>query len=130
VRIDAVSTFFTFQWAPPSGSPADLPLVYTHKSDSGNETELGTNWSGPYHRFAEQQSTNNPPPVNVNTPPYMYSYATNGSAYTAVAPSQNTLVGNSTTGWTETQPNGTAFVYETIPASSEAFATGPVSPGP
>jgi RHS repeat-associated protein len=112
VRIDAFGQFFTFQWAPPSSGPADLPLVYTYFSDNALATELGSNWSGPYHRFAEEQSTVNPPPVNVNTPPYTYSYATNGSTYTTVAPSQNTLVGNSTTGWTETQPNGTAFVYD------------------
>src|SRR5207248_7721006 len=49
----------------------------------------------------------------VNTPPYVYSYNNNGTSYTPVAPVQNTLVGGASTGWTETQPDGTAFTYDT-----------------
>jgi len=113
VRVDPWSLFFTLQWSPPSGSPADFPLVFTYKSDAGSSTELGIGWSGTYHRFAEPQNTINPPPLNVFTPPYAYSYSNNGTSYSTVAPAQNSLTGSSTTGWTETQPDGTSFVYDT-----------------
>ena len=100
------------RWAPPSGSPADLPLPFTYVSNATNSTELGFHWSGPYHRFAENITTINPNPVNVNTPLYSYSYSNNGTSYANVLPNQNTLVGNSTTGWTETQPDGTSFNFD------------------
>ena len=47
--VDPKGLFLMLQWAPPSGSPADLPLVFTYKSDNTNPTELGYNWSAPYH---------------------------------------------------------------------------------
>ena len=53
-----------------------------------------------------------PHPVNVNTPSFLYSYTNNGTSYSAAAPGQNTLTGNATTGWTETQPDGTSFNYD------------------
>ena len=106
------SFFLILSWAPPSGSPADLPLVFTYKSDSSNSTEFGSNWSSPYHRFAEPNTRITPTPVSVNTPSYSYSYANSGTSYSPSAPGQNTLVGNATTGWTETQPDGTSFKYD------------------
>ena len=48
----------------------------------------------------------------MNTPALVYSYSNNGTSYSPVLPGQNTLVGNATTGWTETQPNGTSFQYD------------------
>ena len=46
-KIDPVVHFLNLQWQPPSGSPADLPLVFTYYGDSGCSTELGTNWALP-----------------------------------------------------------------------------------
>ncbi len=112
VHIDPLLFFLVLQWAPPSGSPADLPLVFTYKSDCTNNTEWGYHWSAPYHRFAEVVVTINPPPISLNTPPYGYSYLGPGPNYTTVFPGQNSLVGSSTAGWTETQPDGTAFSYD------------------
>ena len=68
VSIDPQSLFLILSWAPPSGSPADLPLVFTYKSDSSNSTEFGTSWSAPYHRFALPNARITPHPVTVNTP--------------------------------------------------------------
>ena len=112
VAVDPQNIFMVLRWAPPSGSPADLPLPFTYVSNATNSTELGFHWSGPYHRFAENITTINPNPVNVNTPLYSYSYSNNGTSYANVLPNQNTLVGNSTTGWTETQPDGTSFNFD------------------
>ncbi len=111
VTVDPRTLFLSLKWSPPSGSPADLPLLFTYKSDNSNSTELGANWSGPYHRFAENMTGIIPNAVSVNTPVYVYGYLNNGTSYSVSAPAQNTLVGNATTGWTETQPNGTSFVY-------------------
>ena len=111
-RLNVLNDFFTFRWAPPSGSPADFPLSYTFNSFSTGVTELGKGWAATYHRFAEPVTTINPPPISVNTPIWVPVWGNNGTSYSAGAPNQNTLVGNSTTGWTETQPNGTAFVYD------------------
>ena len=113
VRVDPFTFFLSLNWSPPSGSPADFPLVYTYKSDTSGTTELGSRWSGTYHRFAESIVGMSPAPLNVNTPIYLYSYGNNGTQYTNNPPVQNTLVGSTTVGWTETQPNGTAFVYDT-----------------
>ena len=112
VSIDPQSLFLLLSWAPPSGSPADLPLVFTYKSDTSNSTEFGSQWSGPYHRFAQVNIHTIPQSLNVNTPNYVYSYANNGSSFSPIAPGQNTVTGNSSTGWTETQPDGTKFVYD------------------
>ena len=112
ITVDPQHLFLMLQWAPPTGSPADPPLVFTYKSDAGNLTELGSKWAATYQRFAVPQVNFNPPPVNVDTPGIVYSYnAGAGSTYSTVGPGQNTLVGSSTTGWTETQPDGTAFNY-------------------
>ena len=100
------------RWAPPSSSPADLPLVFTYKSDATSSTEYGSSWSAPYHRFAEPVTGISPAPLNVNTPSFLYSYSNNGTSYSAAAPGQNTLTGNATSGWTETQPDGTNFNYD------------------
>ena len=54
--------FLTPGWAPPSGSPADLPLVFTYKSDATSSTEFGSSWSAPYHRFAEPDTGISPAP--------------------------------------------------------------------
>ena len=112
VTVDPQNLFLILNWAPPSGSPADLPRVFTYKSDSANSTELGTRWSSPYHRFAEPNTRITPHPLTVNTPNYLYSYFNSGTSYSATAPGQNTLVSNSTTGWTETRPDGTSFKYD------------------
>ena len=56
VSIDPLTLFLVLSWAPPSGSPADLPLVFTYKSASTNSTEFGTGWSAPYHRFAQENT--------------------------------------------------------------------------
>ena len=109
--VDPRSLFLILNWAPPSGSPADVPLVFTYKSDVSNATEFGSNWSAPHQRFADVVVTVNPSPVNVNTPSFFYSYTNSGTSYSVVGPSQNSLVGNTTTGWTETQPDGTSFKY-------------------
>ena len=54
----------------------------------------------------------NPPSVNVFSPAMQFSYSgVSGSTYSTKAPGQNTLVGNATSGWVETQPDGTAFRY-------------------
>ena len=113
VSMYPILNFFTLKSAPPSGSPADFPVVYTYSSNSNTSTELGSGWGASYQRFAEPQVLINPNPLNVNTPNYTYSYSNNGTSYSAVAPNQNTLVGSSATGWTETQPNGTSFGYDT-----------------
>ena len=47
ISIDPQLFFLILSWAPPSGSPADLPLVFTYKSDSSNSTEFGSHWSSP-----------------------------------------------------------------------------------
>src|SRR5271157_3450773 len=99
VRVDPVARFMSLQWAPPKASPADLELVFTYKSDSSNSTDVGSNWSAPYHRFAEQITTINPPPISVNTTPYGYSYSGTSPNYTTQTPGNNSLVGSSTTGW-------------------------------
>ena len=112
VSIDPQSLFMTLSWAPPSGSPADLPLVFTYKSASSNSTEFGSNWSAPYHRFAEPNTRINPHPVTVNTPGTFYNYTNLGTTYSTKVPGQNTLTGNATTGWSETQPDGTSFNYD------------------
>ena len=112
VKVDVFTRDLTLNWSPPSGSPADFPLVYTYQKSATNNTEVGFRWSGTYHRYAEPQTAFNPVPVNVWTPTFVYSYGNTGSAYTTQT-GQNTLVGSATTGWTETQPNGTAFVYDT-----------------
>jgi YD repeat-containing protein len=88
-------------------------VAFTYQLQSTTSTELGTGWAATYHRFAGALSTVNPSPVNVQTPVYLYQYAPSGSNYTTVAPAQNSLSGSLTTGWTETQPNGTSFVYGT-----------------
>jgi YD repeat-containing protein len=112
VRIDPYTFDLTLNWSPPSGSPADFPLVYYYQLSATNSTEVGYRWSGTYHRYAEPQEGINPEPVNVWTPTFVYSYGNTGSAYTTQT-GQNTLVGSGTSGWTETQPNGTAFTYLT-----------------
>ncbi len=111
VTVDPRSLFLILNWAPPSGSPADLPLVFNYKSDAFFTNEFGANWSATHQRFAENIAPVNPNPVNVNTPSFFYSYTNNGTSYSVVGPSQNSLVGNTTTGWTETQPDGTNFKY-------------------
>ena len=64
VTVDPLDLFLILNWAPPSGSPADLPLVFTYKSDSANSTELGTRWSGPYHRFAAAEHQDHSAPAH------------------------------------------------------------------
>ena len=86
VSIDPQSLFLLLSWAPPSGSPADLPLVFTYKSDTSNSTEFGSQWSGPYHRFAQVNIHTVPQSLNVNTPNFVYSYANNGSSFSPIAP--------------------------------------------
>jgi YD repeat-containing protein len=112
VAVDPQNIFLVLRWAPPSGSPADLPLPFTYVSNASNSTEFGFHWSGPYHRFAENITLISPNPVNVNTPLYVYTYSNNGTSYANVLPNQNTFVGNTTTGWTETQPDGTSFNFD------------------
>ena len=119
VTVDPLLTFLMFQWGPPSGSPADLPLVYTYQSAANpsieyQTTEMGTNWFGPYHRWLLNSTGINPPPATIYSPGQIISYTgLGGSAYSTMRPGQNTLVGNSTSGWTETQPDGTAYKYGT-----------------
>jgi hypothetical protein len=119
VTIDPTQGFLLFQWAPPSGSPADLPLVYTYQSAATpsteyQTTEMGTLWFGPYHRWLLNVTGVNPPPATVYSPAQVANYTgLGGSAYSTIKPGQNTLVGSSTTGWTETQPDGTAYRYAT-----------------
>ena len=112
VTVDPQNLFLILNWAPPSGSPADLPLVFTYKSDSANSTELGTAGPGLTTALRSRTPGSIPHPLTVNTPNFLYSYFNSGTSYSATAPGQNTLVGNSTTGWTETQPDGTSFKYD------------------
>ena len=114
-RVDPLLQGLTIQWAPPAGSPADLPLVFTYRSDCQScLNELGYFWEAPYHRFAEPYNLSNPPSVNINTPLYIAYYAGPSPNYTSQGPNNNSLVGSTTTGWTETQPNGTAFTYDIL----------------
>jgi RHS repeat-associated protein len=109
-RVDIVNQFLMIDWVPPESGPADFPLLLRFKSDTNTETEYGLGWSVPFHRFVETQPDNT---VRVNTVIQRYEYErTLGTAYSAVPPSANLLVGSSTIGWTETQQNGTAFKYD------------------
>ena len=111
-RVDPRWLFLMLQWAPPATSGADLPLFFTYKSDASNPTELGYNWSAPYHRWTGVNSQTIPPSAIIFTPGVIYNYTgLTSSTYSTMAPGQNTLVGNSTTGWVETQPDGTTYNY-------------------
>jgi hypothetical protein len=113
-RVDVVNQFLILEWAPPASGPADFPLLLRFKSDSSTQTEFGYGWSVPFQRFAEIQGGQGAA-VIVRAPVSTYDYdPTPGPDYTTVPPGTNSLVGSTTTGWTETQPDNTAFNYDTF----------------
>ncbi len=110
-RIDASIFSLRFNLALPTGAPADFPMALIYNSASGGSTEYGNNWSAPYHRYAENDS-----PLNLLTPTGIVHYTSiSGTNTYAGSPNNlnNTLTGSATTGWVETQPDGTTFNYAT-----------------
>ena len=111
-RVDPINRYLQLNWALPTGSPADFPMVLDYHSNAGGATEFGTNWSAPYHRSAEQAAGG----VNILTPLGVVSYTNpdaNNNYVGSPNPLNNTLNGSATIGWTETQPDGTTFHYDT-----------------
>ena len=113
-RVEPIARSLQLNWALPTGSPADFPMVLNYHSNAGLTTEYGANWSAPYQRSAETIvgvdgiTLANPQGIVV------YSTPATGDNYVG-SPNNfnNTLQGSSATGWTETQPDGTTFNYDT-----------------
>jgi YD repeat-containing protein len=111
-QVEPTSRFLQLSWALPTGSPADFPIVLSFNSESGGSTEFGNNWGAPYNRFAESNGGD----INLLTPEGMVSYGSpdvNNNYVGSPNNLNNTLNGSSTSGWTETQPDGTTFNYDT-----------------
>src|SRR5262249_19332895 len=88
----------------------DFPMILSYNSNAGGTTEYGANWSVPYLRFVEQVGVNVLTPeglVYYNSPDAKNNYP--GSPNNL----NNTLHGAARPGWTETQPDGTTFNYDT-----------------
>ena len=84
----------------------------SYNSNAGGATEYGNNWEATYHRFVEVVAGG----VNVQTPQGMLGYSSpdaNNNYIGSPNHLNNTLNGSATIGWTETQPDGTNFNYDT-----------------
>ena len=112
-QVEPLYRYLQLNWALPTGSPADFPMVLNYHSDAGVVTEFGFNWSAPHQRFAEYGALN---VVSLNNPQGAVVYsAPDVEGNYAGSPNQynNTLQGSMSSGWTETQPDGTTFNYDT-----------------
>ena len=52
-RVEPIARSLQLNWALPTGSPADFPMVLNYHSNAGLTTEYGANWSVLYQRSAE-----------------------------------------------------------------------------
>ena len=111
-QVEPVNRYLQLTWALPTGSPADFPIVLNYHSNSGVTTEYGVNWSAPYHRYAEQAAGTNVKLYNPQGGLVVYG-APDAEGNCPGSPNNlnNTLNGSPTTSWTETQPDGTTFNY-------------------
>ena len=113
-RVEPVARVTPVEWALPTGSPADFPMVLNYHSNATVGTEFGYNWSALYTRSAEYVSEENGVILANPQGDVFYPTPATGDHY-AGSPNNynNTLQGSSNTGWTETQPDGTTFNYDT-----------------
>ena len=112
VAVDPQNIFMVLHWAPPSGSPADLPLPFTYVSDATNSTEFGFQLVRTLPPLCREHHIDQSQPGQRQHPALQLLLLQQRHVLCQCVPNQNTLVGNTTTGWTETQPDGTSFNFD------------------
>jgi YD repeat-containing protein len=98
--------------APPRPSTTDFLPTFTYNSLSRNASEVGTQWNASYDRFVEP---NSPTTVSLFTGFEWFMYTDPDPVtkiYTTPPGATTKLQGDATTGWTETQADGSALFYD------------------
>src|SRR5487761_2074541 len=111
-HVDPGILSLTRHLAPPNSGASDFPILITYKSSNGVDfgTAFGTKW---FTNFQRQVSATSLTAPGVAAPPNNLQYSSNTPPFVPLPPNTNSLTGSISTGWTETQLDGTAFLYDT-----------------
>ena len=112
-RLNLLNGNLTLQMGIVGGGSFDPTAVYTYNSQSTDQTPAGFGWSGQYDRLVEPQDESTAFLSKGTGAVLVYTDKDLSTGVYQAPVGGNALVQNSDGSWTETQPNGFLFNYDT-----------------
>src|SRR5439155_2504626 len=101
------------QFRPPAAGPADPRPLFTYNSDGSSGGEFGNGWNNSFKRSVTEVDATSAT-VNAGTgQSFAYTSKDAGTGYYTPPGTAKNALQKDSGGWTETQPDGTAFRYDT-----------------